>query len=140
MEEKKRFNDRDNFNLILVRDVFITAGNIITPLGFTTEENAAAMKAGETGIHLIDDNKIFPAPFYASLIDSKQLDHKFSDSGDPGKFTRFDKLAICSIKNALSVTEIDITDSRTLFILSTTKGNIDLLATDPTDKRLYLWD
>ena len=81
-----------------------------------------------------------PAPFYASLIDPQLLHDRFSALGDPKKYTRFEQLAICSIKEALSKTDIDLSDSRTLFILSTTKGNVDLLEVDPDDERLYLWN
>ncbi len=140
MEEKTRFYDRLNQINSLVRDVYISADNIITPLGFTTEDNAEAMLAGRSGISLVEDEKMSPAPFYASLIDSQLLHNRFSSFDDPKKYTRFEKLAICSIKDALSKTDIDLSDSRTLFILSTTKGNVDLLETDPGDERLYLWN
>lgn len=140
MEEKTGFYDRLNQIISLVRDVYIFADSIITPLGFTTEDNAEAMLAGRSGISLIENEKMSPAPFYASLIDSQLLHNRFSSFGDPKKYTRFEKLAICSIKDALSKTDIDFSDSRTLFILSTTKGNVDLLEKDPDDKRLYLWN
>jgi 3-oxoacyl-[acyl-carrier-protein] synthase-1 len=52
-------------------------------------------------------------------------------------------MSVCSIKNALSGTEIDCADPGTLFILSTTKGNIDLLESENKDRygheRIYLW-
>ncbi|MCX6333607.1 MAG: beta-ketoacyl synthase N-terminal-like domain-containing protein [Bacteroidia bacterium] len=123
-----------------MREVYISADNIITPLGFTTDENAASMLAGETGIRIVKEENMSPLPFYASLIDPKLLLGRFSIFDDPAKYTRFDKMAICSIKDAVSSTELNLTDSRTLFILSTTKGNIDLLETDSSDKRLYLWN
>jgi 3-oxoacyl-[acyl-carrier-protein] synthase-1 len=48
-------------------------------------------------------------------------------------------MAICSIKETVASAALDLTGSRTLFILSTTKGNIDLLENNSIDKRLYLW-
>jgi 3-oxoacyl-[acyl-carrier-protein] synthase-1 len=127
-----------------VTDVFISADNIITPLGFTTCENGAAMLAGKTGIRPVEDIKMAPLPFYASLVDSSLLKEKFSSFDNPQKYTRFEQLAICSMKDALSTTDIDLTGSRTLFILSTTKGNIDLLEKDPGTgpgkERIYLWN
>jgi 3-oxoacyl-[acyl-carrier-protein] synthase I len=126
-----------------VTDVYISAENIITPLGFTTGENGAALLAGKTGIRLIEDEKMAPLPFYASLIDSMLLREKFSAIDNPEKFTRFEQLAICSLKDALSATDLDLTGTRTLFILSTTKGNIDLLekdhGTDNVNEKIYLW-
>jgi 3-oxoacyl-[acyl-carrier-protein] synthase-1 len=127
-----------------VTDVYISAENIITPLGFTTGENGTALLAGKTGIRLIEDEKMAPLPFFASLIDPLLLRGKFSSIDNPEKFTRFEQLAICSMKDALSATDIDITNARTLFILSTTKGNIDLLEkdqrTNKVNEKIYLWN
>jgi 3-oxoacyl-[acyl-carrier-protein] synthase-1 len=127
-----------------VTDVFISSDNIITSLGFSTGENAANMLADNTGIQLTENERIAPTPFYASLINSAQLFDRFSTFNDPYKFTRFEQMAICSLKDALSGTEIDFTDSKTLFILSTTKGNIDLLEKENELKfgreRIYLWN
>jgi 3-oxoacyl-[acyl-carrier-protein] synthase I len=126
-----------------VSDVFIASDNIITSLGFTTIENARNMLAGNTGIRLTEDKHIAPYPFYASLIDSSQLHSGFSLIDNPDHFSRFEQMSVCSIKDALSGTEIDCADPDTLFILSTTKGNIDLLESENKDRygqeRIYLW-
>jgi 3-oxoacyl-[acyl-carrier-protein] synthase-1 len=126
-----------------VRNVFIASDNIITSLGFTTIENANNMLAGNTGIRLREDKHIAPSPFYASLIDSAKLNSRFSLIADPDHFSRFEKMSICSIKDAISGMDIDYADPRTLFILSTTKGNIDLLESENKNKygkdRIYLW-
>jgi 3-oxoacyl-[acyl-carrier-protein] synthase-1 len=123
-----------------VRDVYISADNIITPLGFTTGENASAMLEGRTGIRLTEDVNMSPLPFYASIISTGSLHDRFSLFGDPGKYSRFEQLAICSVKDALSKADLDHCGERTLFILSTTKGNIDLLEKEPGSRKLYLWD
>jgi 3-oxoacyl-[acyl-carrier-protein] synthase I len=126
-----------------VSDVFIASDNIITSLGFTTLENANNMLAGNTGIRLTENKKIAPSPFFASLVDSAKLHSRFSLIADPDHFSRFEQLSICSIKDAISGMELDYADPRTLFILSTTKGNIDLLESGNKDKygqeRIYLW-
>jgi 3-oxoacyl-[acyl-carrier-protein] synthase I len=123
-----------------VRNVYLVADNIITPLGFTTGENARSMIDGKTGIRLITDETLAPEPFYASIISNRVLDERFSDENDPSKFTRFEKLAILSLRNALSGIDDYLKNQRTLFILSTTKGNIDLLRENPVDDRLFLWN
>lgn len=127
-----------------MRDVFIVADNIITSIGFTTGENVKNMAAGETGIRLTEDESLAQLPFYASLIDTSLLQNKFSILNKNGKFTRFEQMAICSISSALSGTNIDSVDPRTLFILSTTKGNIDLLGKEIKKsfgkQRVYLWN
>lgn len=125
-------------------DIFIASDNIITSLGFNTCENAAAMLSGNTGIRLTENNLISPVPFYASLVDSVELRERFSAIDDPDKYTRFEQLAICSVSDALSSANIDTGDPRTLFILSATKGNIDLLERGKGKKfgveRVYLWN
>ncbi len=127
-----------------MKDVFIASDNIITSLGFTTGENATNMFAGKTGIRLTENEHMAPSPFYASLVDSSLLRNKFSAFDDPDKFTHFEQMAICSIKDALSGSEIDFADPGTLFILSSTKGNIDLLENENKlrygKERIYLWN
>jgi 3-oxoacyl-[acyl-carrier-protein] synthase I len=126
-----------------VTDVYITSDNIITPLGFSTLENALNMLADKTGIRLNEDEKIAPGPFYASLLDTSMLQDQFATLDDPGKFTRFEQLALFSIHSALSGADIQPADPKTLFILSTTKGNIDILQKENERKfgkeRVYLW-
>jgi 3-oxoacyl-[acyl-carrier-protein] synthase I len=126
-----------------VTDVYITSDNIITPLGFSTLENAGNMLADKTGIRLSEDEKIAPGPFYASLLETSLLQDQFAALDDPGKYTRFEQLALFSVHNALSGADIEPADPRTLFILSTTKGNIDILQKENQLKfgkeRVYLW-
>jgi 3-oxoacyl-[acyl-carrier-protein] synthase-1 len=127
-----------------MRDVFIIADNIITSLGFTTTENAKSMFAGRTGIMLNENDRLAQSLFYASIVNSSLLSEKFSIFDNPDNFTRFEQIAICSIRDALIETDINFSDGRTLFILSTTKGNIDLLDNETKKKyekeRVYLWN
>jgi 3-oxoacyl-[acyl-carrier-protein] synthase-1 len=124
-------------------DVYITADNIITSLGFSTSENMQRMLAGETGIRQWEDQSLSPVPFWASRVNETRLNEIFSAYGDPGYYSRFEQMVICSVKDALSHTSLDVSDSSTLFILSTTKGNIDLLYktdNDPlAENPVYLW-
>jgi len=101
--------------------VYLAADNIISPLGFSTNGNYAAVKEGKTGIARHDDKSISAEPFYASVL-GKLL----SFEGDE-KYTRFERMCILSIQNALAGTSIKADDKDTIFILSTTKGNISLL-------------
>ena len=61
-------------------------------------------------------------PFYAALFDPA------ADADDT--YTRFEKLLLASISDALRISDVDPADPRTILILSTTKGNISLLETD----------
>jgi 3-oxoacyl-[acyl-carrier-protein] synthase I len=126
-----------------MNDIYILSDNIITSLGFTTRENMQHMIAGETGIRHWEDTSLSPVPFWASRVDDTLLQKNFSAHGDPKDFSRFEQMVVCSVKEALSHTMLDISDRKTLFILSTTKGNIDLLSRQDNGTSsvnpVYLW-
>lgn len=122
---------------------FFIADNIISPLGFTTADNFQSLKEGLVGIDIINDTEIYPEAFPAAMIRSNKLDYLFEKYSADGSFTRLEKMMILSVADALSKTSIDIKSKRTAIILSTTKGNIDLLAPDKQNifekKRVQLW-
>ena len=106
---------------------YIASDNIITSLGFSTEENVLMLKEGIVGIKSINDTTFSPNPFWASQINNNQIDLKFEKIEKDKHYTRLEKLAILSISDAISKTNIDVKSKETVFILSTTKGNIDIL-------------
>jgi len=103
------------------------AHNIISPLGMTTAENYAAVKAGRTELKRHDGLWNLPEPFTASLMDWKKVGEVFAKIAENEQYTFFEKMIILSAKKALEQTDIDPTSSKVLFILSTTKGNVFLL-------------
>lgn len=110
-----------------MKPVFITADNIVSPLGQTAKENFTSLKAGISGIQL-HHRKIAPDPFYASLFKERDT---FSNHADAGPYTPFERLLIASVGDALALSEIDHTRGNTALIVSTTKGNIGLLENNP---------
>jgi 3-oxoacyl-[acyl-carrier-protein] synthase-1 len=126
-----------------MKDVYILSDNIITSLGFTTAENLQHMLAGETGIRQWEDPLLSPVSFWASRVDDLRLRKSFSVYDDPGTYSRFEQLVVCSVMEALSHASLDLSDEKTLFILSTTKGNIDLLNKSENVLKagnpVYLW-
>ena len=68
----------------------------------------------------------------------------FQAIGNPNKFTRFEKLLILSISHALKDSEVDIRSEQTGILISTTKGNIDLLDAENHhgfgENRIHLWE
>jgi len=129
----------------------IVSSNIISGLGFTSDENYGNVKLGITGLRFYADSYGLPEPLMASKIDEARLDEAFSAlmparSGDdrlPAKYTKFEKAAIVSISEALKSTAVDPADPRVIIIISTTKGNVFLLdeneREDYEDEQLYLW-
>jgi 3-oxoacyl-[acyl-carrier-protein] synthase-1 len=115
-----------------MKSVYVVADNILSPLGRTTEENFSNVSRGQSGIQLQDNKALYAQPFYAAMLQPGQLEGYWNeDSLD--NYTKFEQLLILSVENALDRTEIDITDGRTAFIVSTTKGNIELLEQHPSD-------
>lgn len=110
------------------------ADNIISPLGFTTERNYQAVKAGESSIRLHERHWGIPEPFMASLFKEGEIDQEFEKLRPANKYTDFEKAIILSISKALQQTAIDPSSDRVQFILSTTKGNISLLGNHPKEE------
>ena len=105
----------------------VVADHIVSPLGFSTSDNYAAVKAGQTGLQRYSGKWGLPEPFMAALIDRDEALAVCEQAGIHGHYTFFERLAILSVQQALQQCEVDVTSSRTLLILSTTKGNVDLL-------------
>lgn len=114
--------------------VFIEAHNVITSLGFSTIENYKQIMQGATGIKLVNDPSLWNDPFPVSQVDSLKLSQIIKEPA----YTRFDRLMLASAKLAVEQTKVDVAAADTLFILSTTKGNVELLAGN-VDERQYLW-
>lgn len=123
-----------------MRNAYIVSDNILSPLGFTTGENLEALKAGNTGISYHEDPSISPLPFWASRIDPEKFSQRFAARFDPETYTRFESMVIASVSEALQHKTLDVSGPNTLMIISTTKGNIDLLASDPASEKIYLWN
>ena len=131
--------------------VYIAGDHIITSLGFSTEETISRIKDNQTGFRIISNRHLTPAPIPLSLVNTSILNEKFGEvlhsrfpEKKTGDFTRMEKLFILSIHEVVNGFTQDIFDECTLPVISTTKGNIDLLDEnngnqfDP--KRLYLWE
>lgn len=109
--------------------VFKIADSIISPLGETTRENYLAMKAGRAKLCRYEHHWQIPEPFTASLLTEEQ-NQRLKIEG----LTRFEAMAYHSIVGALRQTNLDVKAKNVVLILSTTKGNIELLAEQPADK------
>lgn len=105
------------------KEVYITDYNCVTPLGFDVSSNWNALLDGKSGValHKIIENQ---EPFYASMIDSEKLEEEFQKNFDNQDFTRLEKMFLLSLKPLVQRHSIS---DETVFILSTTKGNISLL-------------
>jgi len=109
----------------------IIGTNIISALGFTTEENFNAVKQGISGVKHYDVGTFdLPEAFMASLIDKEKLNEKFENLlgfKNLTGLTDLEKASILSVFTANKEAQIDLSSKKTIFILSTTKGNVDLI-------------
>jgi 3-oxoacyl-[acyl-carrier-protein] synthase-1 len=131
-------------------DVFVGASNAITSIEFSTGGHVKQLKAGHIGIRIYPGGSLYPTAVPLSLVDHRQLldlFRKYLRKTKPALksslFTRLEIFHILSISDVLKSSEVNIKDPRTLIILSTTKGNIDLLDQGryPAIERdrIYLW-
>ena len=101
--------------------VSVLADNVISPLGETSEENYQAVKEGKSAIRAYAPMTAgIPNGFVASLLSSD-----------------FEELAFQSAQKAIDASGINVSSTRTVFILSSTKGSIEKLG-QTDDYKLYL--
>jgi 3-oxoacyl-[acyl-carrier-protein] synthase I len=130
--------------------VYVAGDNVITSLGFTTDETIRKIKNNNTGFKICNDRLLTPSPIPLSLVDTHQLDELFQRTVEifrpdfrTTRYTRMEKLFILSIYDATNELPTEIYGPKTQLILSTTKGNIDLLEEENKKhyepERIYLW-
>lgn len=107
--------------------VYPIADNILSPLGETTRQNYEAVRRAVSALRCYDHYGNITEPFCASRFTEAQR-QSFSVDG----LTRFESLAYTSAKQALASTTIDVSRDQVVFILSTTKGNVELMADTAT--------
>jgi 3-oxoacyl-[acyl-carrier-protein] synthase-1 len=118
-------------------EIYIVADNIVSPIGVTTGENFSQLTHQVSGIRLQNNTHLLPGSFYAALFDTGSPYKKENDT-----YTSFEQLLIASISEALQNCGLPAGDKRTVLIISSTKGNIDLLEKNsrhkPTPERIAL--
>ncbi len=126
-----------------MNQISVCGTNIISPLGFTSDENFTRMLEGYSGVAAVNNSQVDDEIIYASLFDDEVLNNNNIYNRLPSHLTKYEKLLICSIEDANLNSEIDFSNEETLFIFSTTKGNIALLEqatiTDELIERMSLF-
>jgi 3-oxoacyl-[acyl-carrier-protein] synthase I len=123
--------------------IYKIADNIISSLGINTAENMAAINWGESGISYRGNEFGIPEPFHASVVPFERVDEYFGRIANIEKYTDFERLIIVSAHDAIIHSNINPASGKTLFVISTTKGNISLLDPDKgkafEKDRVNLW-
>lgn len=110
--------------------VYSVADNISSPLGATTSENVALLKQNTSAIALSGDPLLSPQPVYVSRL-SEDLYNRIKINDN---FTYLENLIIHSIQNAIRSLSGSLSNSNTILVLSSTKGNIDLISSKQNSK------
>lgn len=123
-----------------MNEVFYISDNFITSLGFDTQSNILSIHKNQTGITKIDDTNLWIEPFYASKINFNDIDFKFKEISVDSSYSKYEKLSILSAYDAINKSKIDVTKEDTIFIISTTKGNIDCIEEQNSDSSEFLFE
>src|SRR5574344_225643 len=105
----------------------LLAHHIISPLGFSSAENYEAVIAEKSALREYTSQFGIPEPFFASLLDNDIVDYQFNMiSNTTIDYTKMEKIAILSAYGAINESKINSAAADVIFIISTTKGNIEL--------------
>jgi 3-oxoacyl-(acyl-carrier-protein) synthase len=121
----------ENIYQSIMPAVYIVADNIYSPIGTTTAQNFERIMQGISGIQKHQNKAISDTDFYASLFNYNE-----SIKDNQLKNSKFERLLIVSVEEALKDAGVDVRSDKTILIVSSTKGNISLLATDADDPDL----
>ena len=104
--------------------VYCLADNVMSPLGVTTAENYQALREGRSALTSYASYSGRSEDDYVASRFTPQQRQQLMVSG----LTWFESLVYHSVRQAIKDCSIDLSSPRTLFVVSTTKANIDYLA------------
>ncbi len=118
---------------------FLSYNNIFSNLGFDSETVVENISKGNSGLEKFVDTSLLPEPFCASMISSEVIKSEFNKIGDASQFTKLEQMLILSLKKVIDTSKVPLNEKVGLLI-STTKGNIDLLEKESNfpESRVYL--
>lgn len=97
---------------------WVVSSSVVSPLGFSSEENYSKIRQQISGVSKVNDTTLSINSFFAGHI---------STLTGSTTHTKFE--IMCKKAAEVAMEKIKLDPSRTLYILSTTKGNIELLNT-----------
>lgn len=112
-----------------MKNTYLSYNNIFSNLGFDSGSVVENISNGISGLHKIDDISLLPETFCASMISSEEIQKKFKEIANPSDYTRLEQMMILSLKDVIDASNIPLNE-RVGLIISTTKGNIDVLERD----------
>ncbi|MEO6347269.1 MAG: beta-ketoacyl synthase N-terminal-like domain-containing protein [Aquaticitalea sp.] len=122
-----------------MRNIYLSYNNILSSLGFNSETVVDAIMDEKSGIELIEDTSLSHYPFFASVVNKEKLETSGKSLKLDDNFTRLEKMMLLSLNEVIKKSNIPLNEKVAL-IISTTKGNIDVLQTNSKfpKERAYL--
>lgn len=108
---------------------YLSYNNIFSNLGSDSKTVVEKISKGVSGLQKIDDSSLVPETFCAATISSQKIQDKFNQIDHASKFTKLEQMMILSLTEVIELSNLDLNTDVGL-IISTTKGNIDVLETD----------
>ncbi len=127
-----------------MKEIYIIGESIISALGNGLDVNMQKIASLHSGIKVLSIDGINSDKLPVGTIDWRSLQIEFKKNKLGSSYSNFEKLMILSIIQALKKTNINASDKKLVFVVSTTKGNVELLdnkvAKEFKNSRLQLWD
>ncbi len=119
--------------------VYVSHNTIVSSLGYDSPSVVQKIRDGYSGLQTANDPKLLDQPICASIVDTRKLPNIAKEPNLEEKYTRLEQMLLVSLGNVVEASQIELTD-RVGLIVSTTKGNIDVLDHDNTfpKERAYL--
>ena len=116
----------------------VIADNIMSPLGLTTGENLQAILRGESQLRVRRGLFGLPEDFCGSVFDRDMVPEIADTQANDGGFSFFERLCIASAAKAVAQSGIDPAAEDVIFVISTTKGNVDAISRDLMAPEAYI--
>lgn len=115
------------------------ADNIVSPLGVSTDENFNAVLRGQSMLNVHSDTFGLPEAFCASLLDRDKIKQIVTqECSNLNNLSFLEQLCIYSADKAIKSCNLNVKEHNVLFVISTTKGNVEFLSDNRMDRRCYL--
>lgn len=123
----------------MVRGMICVKGkSAITPLGDTPAENLDRMIENKSMLTQHAQDFQMSEGCHVSLFDRNEVESKFKSPGKE-EFSLFETLCIRACEKALKDSDgINPASNDTVFVISSTKGNVEYLSEDLADERCYI--
>ncbi|WP_047246584.1 beta-ketoacyl synthase N-terminal-like domain-containing protein [Maribacter thermophilus] len=119
--------------------IYLSHNNIVSSFGFNSISAIEGIRNQVSGLSLYEDKKILGTPFCSSRIHQEKLQEHYSALSPNEEHTRLEQMMLVSLSDCLKKANIKLTE-KTGLIISTTKGNIDVLENESKypESRAYL--